>query len=141
MSGIEIAGLVLTAFTSVIKHYREGLARFKTLINYKEELERWIRSLELQQVLFRNTLGHLISSCAKYGPTVNQLLTNEDSYEWEKKWQKASTELGPDFQDVLFDSYELFKRTGNELKSTLNNLKSFLDDPQVYLLEQCRSCS
>lgn len=122
MSGIEIAGLVLAAIPlaiSGLEHYADGVGMIRKLSHIREHFDYLRTDLEVEQVIFMNTLEILLSD-ALGAQTCNHLLTQLGGSSW------YDSDVDRRLREGLQRSYDVFFKSVQRIKEALRDLMEAL---------------
>ncbi|PPJ54646.1 hypothetical protein CBER1_07654 [Cercospora berteroae] len=122
MSGIEIAGLVLATIPlaiSGLEHYADGVGTIRKLGHIREHFHYLRTDLEVEQVIFMNTLETLLSDTL--GPQIcNHLLTQLGGSSW------YDSDVDRRLREGLQRSYDVFFKSVQRIEEALRDLMEAL---------------
>ncbi len=123
MSGIEVAGLVLTAFpiiASGLKYLTEGLGTIENRQRYQKDLARYSRTLETQKTVYLDTTEILLEG----------IIQSNDELEAFMKDPGVALSRNPHYEEQLSKrlgrSYDSYKKITAHLLDTLRTAREQL---------------
>ena len=87
VTGIETAGLVLATFPIVVdglSRFAEGVETMKSWRRYRRELATYVRTLEVQQIFYQDTIEELLDGIIRSDDELKMLLDDPKAASWQK---------------------------------------------------------
>jgi hypothetical protein len=125
-SGVEIAGLVLASIplvVSALEHYSDGMSALERWWRYKREVNKVVRLLVAEQVLFQGTCERLLNAVVT--PTELELLIELPG---GARWKDST--LDQRLRRHLGRSYDSYMSCVEDMNAALTGLEARLElDP------------
>jgi hypothetical protein len=103
LTGIELAGIILSVFPLVIsgfEHYENGFQQIKEWIRFKGDFTRFLNALCRQRIFFRQNIEELLAPIVASEYEMSQLLDNPGGQDW------ADPQLNEKLKKRLSGTYE-----------------------------------
>jgi hypothetical protein len=124
LTGIEVAGLILSIFPLVIsglEHYKEGFETLHGWWMYRTDYLEFLRKIGVQSVLFQANLEELLGPIVESEALLHELMRNPRSPAWNNE------QLEKRLRKQLPTSYDWYRLTVEEMHKDLKRLKERLN--------------